>query len=186
MRRCGWKRGAPALAAALLSLRASPAACQAPPRNADPQLALFGGFGYSVRVTAGRTEEQFGVLQPQAAFRLGQRFQYVVEAHYARDFRPDGFVAGLVPAGARYLLGSGRAAPYLQLGAGFCWTDLKIEEISRRFNFILQGGVGLLGDRGGAGTWMIDARWLHYSNAGTVLPNLGFNAIVLLGGWRFR
>ena len=72
------------------------------------------------------------------------------------------------------------------MGAGVSWTDLHIIELSRRFNFILQGGLGVRGPLGELQGWMVEARWYHYSNANTVLPNLGFNAIEVLGGWRFR
>jgi Lipid A 3-O-deacylase (PagL) len=151
-----------------------------------PEFSLFGGYGLSVHVNRGRTDERLLVLQPQAAFRLGSRFQYVIEGHLARYFHPDGFAAGFVPLGARYFFGSGGAAPYFGLGVGLCWTNLRIEELDRRFNFVLQGGVGVRGNARADRGWMLEARWLHYSNAGTELPNLGFNAVVLLGGWRFR
>jgi hypothetical protein len=156
------------------------------PETGRPEIALLAGFGYSVKINRGTTEEQVLVLEPQAGFRLGPRFEYVIEGHLARYFRPDGFAAGLVPVGARYFLGTGKVAPYLGLGAGFCWTNLDVEEINRRFNFIVQGGLGVVGSQERDPSWTLEARWLHYSNAGTVLPNLGLNTLVLLLGWRFR
>ncbi|HTO89187.1 MAG TPA: acyloxyacyl hydrolase [Thermoanaerobaculia bacterium] len=156
------------------------------PERGKPELALLAGFGYSVKINRGSTEEQALVLEPQAGFRLGPRFEYLMEGHLARYFRPDGFAAGLVPVDARYFFGTGKVAPYLELGVGFCWTNLDVEEINRRFNFILQGGLGVVGSPERDHTWTLEARWLHYSNAGTVLPNLGLNTIVLLLGWRFR
>ena len=177
-----------------LGLVAAGAAAQTPPpaSASEPSFALLAGFGYAVKVNSGRTEEQSLLVQPQASFRLGARFEYVPEAHFAKYFRPDGYAAGLVPLGVRYLFGSGSAAtagavvPYFGVGAGFCWTDLHIVELSRRFNFILQGGFGVRGPLGNRQGWMLEARWYHYSNANTVLPNLGFNALEILGGWRFR
>jgi hypothetical protein len=182
----------PALLAAVagLGLVAAGATAQtAPPAPANgPSFALLTGFGYAVKLNHGQTEEQSLVVQPQASFRLGARFEYVPEAHFAMYFRPDGYAAGLVPIGVRYLFSSRSAAvvPYFGVGAGFSWTDLHIIELSRRFNFILQGGFGVRGPLGEHQGWMVEARWHHYSNANTVLPNLGFNAIEILGGWRFR
>jgi len=156
------------------------------PERGVPELAALTGFGYSAKINRGTTEEQVLVLEPQVGFRLGPRFEYMIEGHLARYFRPDGFAAGLVPVGARYFFGGGKVAPYMELGAGFCWTNLDVDVINRRFNFILQGGVGVVGSTEPGHSWTVEARWVHYSNAGTVLPNLGLNAVVLLVGWRFR
>lgn len=156
------------------------------PERGKPELSLLAGFGFAVHLNPGRSQERPLVLQPQAGFRLGRRLEYVVEGHLARYFRPGGRAAGLVPVGARYFFGGGSVAPYFGLGAGFCWTDLKIEELDRRFNFLLQGSLGVRGTPRPDRAWMVEARLLHYSNAGTALPNLGLNAVVLLGGWRFR
>jgi hypothetical protein len=150
-----------------------------------PDLALLAGYGLSVHVNRGRTDEQLLVIEPQVGFRLGSHFDYVVEGHLARYFRPDGFAAGLVPLSARYVFKRSDVTPYFGLGLGFCWTDLQVEEINRRFNFIIEGGPGVRRTVFRDHAWSIEARWLHYSNAGTVLPNLGLNSVVLLGGWLF-
>jgi hypothetical protein len=126
------------------------------------------------------------LLAPQAGFRIGRRFEWIVEAHLAQFFRPDGWTVGLVPASARYFFADGPLAPYFGVGAGLCWTNLQIEEIDRRFNFLLEAGAGIRGTPRSGRAWMAELRWVHYSNAGTVRPNLGFNAVVLLAGWRFR
>ncbi len=156
------------------------------PERGKPELSLLAGYGYEVHLNRGHTEVQLLMLQPQAAFRLGSRLEWVVEGHLAKYFRPDGFAAGLVPVGVRYFLEGGRLAPYAGMGAGFGWSDLKVEEIDRRFNFILHAGIGVRGTLRADRAWMIEARLLHYSNAGTVQPNLGLNSVVILGGWRFR
>jgi len=138
-----------------------------------------------VRVDGGETSTAAVILEPQAAFRLGSRFQWLAEGHYAHYFSPDGWAAGLLPVGARYYFDRSRHAVFLDLLAGFGWTNLQIVELDRRFNFILTGGPGLRGAVDAGHAWWISARWLHYSNAGTVPPNLGFNAVVVLGGWKF-
>jgi Lipid A 3-O-deacylase (PagL) len=155
------------------------------PERGKAEFSLLAGFGYSVHVNYSTTEEQLLMVQPQAAIRLGEHFEYLIEGHLAKYFRPDGFAAGVVPLGARYFFGTGSVAPYFQLGAGFCWTNLQIEELNRRFNFVLQGSLGVRATPRPGRAWMLEARWLHYSNAGTAKPNLGFNVVVLLAGWRF-
>jgi Lipid A 3-O-deacylase (PagL) len=139
-----------------------------------------------VKVNRGDTKERLLMVQPQLGYHMGKRFEWLIEGHFAAYFHPDGCAAGLVPVSARYFFGTGKVAPYFGLGAGFGWTNLDVIEIDRRFNFILQGGFGVRGTPRKGRAWMAELRWLHYSNAGTELPNLGFNSVVLLGGWRFR
>jgi Lipid A 3-O-deacylase (PagL) len=178
----------PGLVLALSAAALGAASAQAPlqlPERGRAEFSLFAGFGYGVKINRGRTEEQLLAVQPQTGIALGPRFEYLIEAHFAQYFRPDGYALGLVPLGARYFFATGSVAPYVGLGAGFCWTDLQITELDRRFNFILQGGLGVRATPRAGHAWMVEARFLHYSNAGTVLPNLGFNAVVFLAGWRF-
>ena len=150
-----------------------------------PEFSILAGAGHSVKVNRGETTTALVIFDPEAAFRLGPRFQWLIEGHYSHTFSPDGWAAGLLPLGARYYLDRSRYAFYVEFLAGFCWTNLEIEEIDRRFNFVLTGGPGLRFTVDARRSWSISARWLHYSNAGTVLPNLGFNAAVVLGGWKF-
>ncbi|MGH9367061.1 MAG: hypothetical protein ACRD3M_05235, partial [Thermoanaerobaculia bacterium] len=72
------------------------------PERGKPEFSLLGGYGLSVQVNRSRTEEQLLMVQPQAGFRLGARFDYLIEGYLAKYFRPDGFAAGVVPLGARY------------------------------------------------------------------------------------
>ena len=143
------------------------------------------GAGHSVKVNRGDTKAPVLMLEPEAAFRLGSRFQWLIEGHYARWFSPTAWAAGLLPVGGRYYFDRSRRAFSFDLLAGFCWTNLDILEIDRRFNFVLEGGPALRVRVDGRHALWIAARWLHYSNAGSVKPNLGFNAAVLLGGWKF-
>ena len=76
--------------------------------------------------------------------------------------------------------------PYLALQAGFGWTDLNVIEINRRFNFILVGGLGRAARRRGRAGLSLEIRLVHYSNAGTVLPNYGLNSLAFVGGWRLK
>jgi hypothetical protein len=151
----------------------------------DPAWSLIAGYGVSFHVNRGRTDEQLLAIEPQYSLRLGAHFDYLAEFHFARYFTPEGYAVGLVPLSARYVFSRSDRSVYLSLGAGFCWTDLKIEEINRRFNFILEGGPGMRWNVAPNHAWFLELRWLHYSNAGTVLPNLGLNSVTALGGWTF-
>jgi hypothetical protein len=174
-----------ALAIAGFAALAPPLAAQELELSRTPEFSIFAGAGHSVRVNRGRTKTALVILEPEVAFRLGERFQWLGEGHFARYFSPDAWATGLLPVGARYYFDRSRHAFAFDLLAGFGWTNLDIEEIDRRFNFILTGGPALRFRMDASHSWWVSARWLHYSNAGTVLPNLGFNAVVVLGGWKF-
>jgi hypothetical protein len=170
---------------AALSAAAPAAAQEVEVAPATPEFSLFAGGGHSVKVNRGETKTPLVMLEPEAAFRLGPRFQWLIEAHYAHYFDPDGWFAGFLPVGARYYFDRREHAFAFDFLAGLGWTNLRIDEIDRRFNFILEGGPAMRFRVAGDRAWWVSARWLHYSNAGSVKPNLGFNAVVLLGGYKF-
>ena len=177
-------------AAALLLAGAAAAAQEAPPpipEGRPPEWSLQAGYGFSFQVNGGRSHESLFLFEPGVAFRLGSRFEYVVEGHFARYFSPEGYMVGVVPLGARYNAPSSTAIrPYFQLGLGLGWTDLtQLDEIDRRFNFLIQAAVGIRGAVTETQAWTFEARYSHVSNAGTELPNLGLNCLVFLAGWRF-
>jgi hypothetical protein len=157
------------------------------PERGHPEWVVNAGYGFSVHINRGTSNESLFLFDPQVGFRWGSRTEYLVEGHFAQYFTPKGFAVGILPLGARYFLGQGAVAPYVSGGAGFGWTDLtNLDEIDRRFNFFLQAGLGVRGSMSGNRAWSLEARLLHYSNAGTVPPNLGLNSLVLLVGWRIR
>jgi opacity protein-like surface antigen len=181
-----------AVAAALLGallMAAAPAAAQSDPpipEGRPPEWGIAAGYGFSVRVNRGRSEEEVLLFEPDVGFRLSGRAEYLVEAHLARYFTPGGYMVGLMPLGLRYSIGRGQVLPYFSMGLGFGWTDLTdLDEIDRRFNFLLQASLGVRGALASGHAWTLEARWSHISNAGTELPNLGLNCIVFLAGWRF-
>jgi hypothetical protein len=171
---------------ALVAARAAAADEPPLPEGRPPEWSLAAGYGFSVQLNRGRSDEHFFLLEPGVSFRLGSRLEWVVEGHIARYLTPEGSMLGVMPLGLRFYAGSGRILPYVSIGAGCGWTDLTaLEEIDRRFDFLLQGGLGVRGALAGGGAWTLEARLSHYSNAGTVRPNLGLNAVVLLAGARF-
>ena len=156
------------------------------PQGRPPEWSLAAGYGFSVKVNRGRSHEHLFLFEPGVSFRLGPRFEWVVEGHFARYFTPEGTMVGLVPLGLRYYAGHGRLLPYFSVGAGFGWTDLtQLDEIDRRFNFLLEGVAGVRGELPRGQAWTFEARLSHVSNAGTETPNLGLNCLVFLAGWRF-
>jgi hypothetical protein len=156
------------------------------PPGRPPEWSLAAGYGFSVKLNRGRSEEQLFLFEPGVSFRLGSRLEYIVEGHVARYFTPEGYMVGIMPLGLRFYIGNGRVLPYLSAGAGAGWTDLTgLDEIDRRFNFLLQGGIGVRGALAGAGAWSLEVRLSHISNAHTAEPNLGLNCVVFLAGYHF-
>ena len=157
------------------------------PEGRPPEWGIQAGYGFSFQANSGRSHEYLFLFEPNVGIRLGSRFEYVAEAHFARYFSPEGYMIGVVPVGMRYNAPSATAIrPYAYLGVGFGWTDLtQLDEIDRRFNFLIQGSVGLRGAVTETQAWTFEARYSHVSNAGTELPNLGLNCLVFLAGLRF-
>jgi Lipid A 3-O-deacylase (PagL) len=171
------------LGAAHLNAQAAPPL----PEDAPPEWGAEAGYGFTVHLNRGRSVEHLVLLEPGAGFRLSSRLEYLVEAHFARYLTPLGYMVGVMPLGGRLYLGHGRALPYLSIGGGLGWTDLtRLEEIDRRFNFLLQGSAGVRYAVSEKRAWTFEARLVHVSNGGTSLPNLGLNSLVFLGGLRFR
>jgi hypothetical protein len=180
-----------ALAAVALLLVGAAARAEDPPppipEGRPPEWGVQAGYGFSFSPNGGRSHEYLFLFEPNVGIRLGSRFEYVAEAHVARYLSPEGYMAGIVPVGARYNAPSRSAIrPYAYLGVGLGWTDLtQLDEIDRRFNFLIQAAVGLRGAVTETQAWTFEARYSHVSNAGTELPNLGLNCLVFLAGWRF-
>jgi hypothetical protein len=159
---------------------------EAPKPEGRLKWSLAAGYGFSVKLSRGRAEEKLLLVAPAVAYPFSRRFELFVEGHLSGYFSPDGYMLGIVPIGGRYYFSSGETQPYLALGAGFGWTNLEdLDELDRRFNYILQACVGVRWNRPEGNAWTLEARISHLSNAGTVLPNLGLNSVVFLAGWRF-
>jgi len=72
------------------------------------------------------------------------------------------------------------------LQLGLSWTDLHILELSRTFNFLVEGSLGVRRRFGDGPAWMVEARFAHISNAGSAEPNVGHNTVALMAGVGFR
>jgi len=183
---CGDGRGAVVrLSLWLLFFAAGSAAAQAQERSARLFWNLESGFGISYHLHERNSDERQVIFAPELVKPLGRHWEYVVEGHLSRFTSPPGYFAGALPVGARYLPLISRLQPFVSVQAGFGWTDLNdIPELSRRFNFLLQGDLGARWNVGEGRSWQVSGRLLHISNGGTREPNLGLNVIVLLVGWR--
>ena len=84
--------------------------------------SLAAGYGFTVKLSRGRAEEQLLLVTPAVAYAFSRPFELFVEGHLSGFFTPDGYMLGIVPIGARYSFSAGATQPYLALGAGFGWT----------------------------------------------------------------
>jgi hypothetical protein len=180
-----------AIAAAVLGLLLGSARAifaQAIPAGRPPEWGVAAGYGTHIKIGPGTTDFGVAVLSPSVGFRLSSRLEFVSSATFERYVSPGGYFVGLLPAGARLSIGNEKILPYLGLGLGFGWTDLDddVMELSRRFNFRIEGSFGLRLPAGETSAWTVEGRYQHTSNAGTSFPNQGLNSIVGLVGFRFR
>jgi hypothetical protein len=161
---------------------------QAIPEGRPPEWGVAAGYGTHVKIGPGTTDFGVAVLSPSVGFGLSSRLEFVSSATFERYVSPGGYFVGLLPVGARLSIGNEKILPYLGLGLGFGWTDLDedVMELSRRFNFRIEGSFGLRFPAGETSAWTVEGRYQHTSNAGTSFPNQGLNSIVGLVGFRFR
>jgi opacity protein-like surface antigen len=131
---------------------------------------------------------RFGWLpfNPVGPGPLHGSFEVGLEAVYQRYINPvDAFFAGLGVTVRYHFLSLGRVVPYVEVAAAAGGTDLKVEEISSDFTFMLWGGAGLayfITDRtavyGGY-------RYQHVSNGNTEIRNRGLESHTGVAGVSF-
>jgi hypothetical protein len=179
--------GAAVLGLALGGAAAGRGLAQPIPEGRPPEWGIAAGYGTHIKIGLGTTDFGVAVLTPSVGFRVSSRFELVSSATFERYVSPGGYFIGLVPVGARLYIGNWENLPYLGAGLGVGWTDLQdvLPELSRRFNFRIEGSLGVRIPAGERSAWTLEGRYQHTSNAGTSLPNQGLNSIVVLAGWRF-
>jgi lipid A 3-O-deacylase len=99
------------------------------------------------------------------------------------QFHPEhAFIVGAAPM-LRYNFATGtRIVPFFGLGAGVVATDIRDGDLSTTFEFNLQCGPGVhlfLSEKIAA---TIQYRFIHLSNAGIDIPNLGVNSNTFMLG----
>ncbi|NIQ01117.1 MAG: hypothetical protein GWM98_12490, partial [Nitrospinaceae bacterium] len=112
------------------------------------------------------------------------------ELGFATLLNRDGeYLVGFSPLMAQYkFLSPDRGwAPSILAGAGFAYTNWKDQaerELGSEFEFLLHAGAGLeffLNQ----GSYSINYRFFHVSNAGIESPNIGLNSHVFSLGFQF-
>ena len=82
-----------------------------------------------------------------------------------------------------------RVVPYIDGGAGFLNTNLRIRALGEVIEFIPQGGLGVVFLVGERTSLDLGWRYQHISNAGQTEPkrNIGINSLFFHGGvsWHF-
>lgn len=79
----------------------------------------------------------------------------------------------------------GSVVPYVDIGGGTLFTNVKVPEGTSHVNFTTSGALGIHFLHGKY-NWSADVRYMHISNAGISRPNPGINTIqVRLGLGRF-
>jgi hypothetical protein len=177
-----------ALTLAFLFLGAAAARAEGPiAPGRPPEWGVAAGYGFPLDLGPGESQEHQVVLSPSVGFRLSSRLEWIASATFERYLTPEGYFLGVLPGGLRLSIGQDPWRPYLALGLGFGWTDLEaLAELSRRFNFRIEGAAGLRRQVTETSAWTLELRYAHTSNAGTAQPNYGLNSMVVMGGWRFR
>jgi len=184
-----------ALVVALLGFSAAPAGADPAPESGDGErwsVGLAGGWGFALPFPDpddDTTDSRLVSIAPRwarpvRAFTEGSaadgRLDLGVEGTLLLQHGPqDGWAAG-----GKLLLrydfdGRGRFRPYLEAGLGALHLDFDFDEQSDGFNFSIVGGAGLRWPL--SRTLVLDTglRFHHISNAGTQLPNVGLNLLIL-------
>ena len=158
-----------------------------PPRGPTWRGYLAAGAGSTARIGPTVTDSAFVFLVPQVSLPVSRSVEYVIEGHFSRYFSPGGYFVGIVPLGVRIFTPAASRRYYFAAGAGLGWSDLeRLPEIDRRFNFLLEGGVGVRWKPARGAERFVEARLVHLSNGGSAGRNLGLNSIAVVGGWRLR
>ncbi len=156
------------------------------------------GAGFGMRDLAGVLNHDLAVVSIRYGWTLSGligrdrwyrgNWELVGELFGGGQYNPDAaYVIGVTPL-LRYTVATGsRWLPFAEGGFGPSFTDISEPDLSSRFEFNIQGGVGthyFWSDRQ-AITFQI--RYLHLSNAGFERPNIGVNTGFFLIGttWFF-
>jgi lipid A 3-O-deacylase len=166
-------------------------------REGAHELDFVAGAGMGVRILETRAHDWgFGALDYGWVFTdvvadnhwFRGNWELIGEVFGGEQFRPEAayFVGG--GPHLRYDFATGhRWMPFLDLGAGATATDIRDGDISTTFEFNLQAGAGAHFFLRDNLALTVQARFIHFSNAGIKFPNLGVNALTGLVGisWFF-
>ena len=178
-------------------LVASFAQAQPAPEAGASEIQLWTAGGHSVSGGRGDTAIwdaglRYGwvLTAPHGPRLLRGEFEYAIDAVPVYTiFQPTGttYGIGINPLNLKWnFRRHGPLVPYLELSGGLLFTTKEVPAYTSRVNFTPSAAFGTyLGGRNLA--WMIEARYLHISNAGLDALNPGINTFeVRLGVGKFR
>ena len=160
---------------------------QAGPQEGGRELQIWTGGGH------GTSGSQSG----DGVFNIGARYGWILtDAHgpgflrgrfeYAVDVVPFFVVTqstntaygfGVNPFALKWNFASHRrAVPYVDIGGGTLFTNVKVPEGTSHVNFTTGGALGVHFLRSKY-DWSAEVRYMHISNAGISRPNPGINTI---------
>ena len=160
---------------------------QAGPQGGGRELQIWTGGGH------GTSGSQSG----DGVFNIGARYGWILtDAHgpgflrgrfeYAVDVVPlfvvtqstnTAYGFGVNPFALKWNFASHRrAVPYVDIGGGTLFTNVKVPEGTSHVNFTTSGALGLHFLRSKY-DWSAEVRYMHISNAGISRPNPGINTI---------
>jgi lipid A 3-O-deacylase len=176
-----------ALAWFVFVMTASSLRAQDGPQQGGRELQIWTGGGHGTN----------GSQSGDGVFNIGARYGWILtDAHgpsflrgrfeYAVDVVPVFLVTqstntaygfGVNPFALKWNFDShGSAVPYVDIGGGTLFTNVKVPEGTSHVNFTTSGALGVHLLRGKY-NWSAEVRYMHISNAGISRPNPGINTI---------
>jgi lipid A 3-O-deacylase len=153
--------------------------------------------GHELQVWTGGGHGTNGSQSDDGVFNVGGRFGWILTAphgpgflngrfEYAFDVVPlflvtqsngTAYGAGVNPFALKWNFTShGSVVPYLDIGGGTLFTNIKTPPGTSHVNFTTSGAIGAHFLRSKY-NWSVEVRYMHISNAGISRPNPGINTI---------
>jgi hypothetical protein len=150
------------------------------------EFTISGGIGGKLPLHRfdDRDNTHFVSVVPSVGYFIKDKQELVLEAPILYYDKPQHAMAAGVDLMYRYYFTRNRKfSPFIELGAGANYVGLDIRDLTGKFQFSLQGGVGVRRKISDRGDVVVSLRWHHFSNAGTRAPNIGTNDSFLLIGY---
>jgi lipid A 3-O-deacylase len=162
---------------------------QAGPQEGGHELQIWTGGGHGTN----------GSQSGDGVFNIGARYGWILtDAHgpgflrgrfeYAVNVVPlfvvmqttnTAYGFGVNPFALKWnFAAQGTVVPYVDIGGGTLFTNVKVPEGTSHVNFTTSGALGVHFLRGKY-NWSAEVRYMHISNAGISRPNPGINTIQL-------
>jgi len=165
-------------------------------RSSAQSITVSAGATYGFKAFNGRQEHDLALTSITYGHMLGHtvgqdhwwrgNFEGRLELFTGAQFSPSTeWLVGLTPH-LRYNFATGtRWIPFVDAGAGVTGTSIGAPDLSGTFEFNLQGGGGIQWFFKDNMAISVEARYVHFSNAGIRDPDHGLNGVTGLIGWSF-